>query len=322
VVDYVDQNLDVSSSVVWDVRQNSPPQLRTIGGERVRSVHTGRADGFVYLVKSTTMGSSGGVVKYARYDGSDEGNLLTGLNQPWGFVSDAANFFVSENGANRIKSWGKSYSPVPAAVGSTSRTYTNVCSIGQPRSLSVISTASTATTLYYVCSDGSSSELRSLAVSDRNYDSSSSSSSVRIQRFSGEIKDMVLGESDGYAYVARGSSGIERVLLSTGASEFIMQGYEHQYITSLMYARGRLFFVDYEHNIHHLGLHELDAAGVASVVPTPMATLDYSELEKDAGTRFVDVYVCGNIDGTEFYLQQSWIDPNESYESVIARVKR
>ena len=317
--DYVKQHVVDVGSAVWEVRQNLPQQLRTIGGARVRTIHAGRSDGFLYIVKHGE-GNADGIVKYARSaDGSDQGNLLdtsTGLNQPWGFVSDASRFFVSENGdgANKIRSWTKSSSsPVPAVNGESSRTYLGVCDTGKPRSLSVTSTAMVSDILYYVCSDGTSSKLRSLDIS--------SEIKVTLKGFSGEIKDMVMGEGDGYAYVAL-PAGINRVLLSSGASELLMPGYDYQYVMSLAFASGRLFFVDYAHNIDHLGLFQVDVSSTSIILPTPLATLDYSDLEKDAGTPFVDVYLCGNSDGTEFYLQQSWGDPNESYESVLARVKK
>jgi len=285
-------------------------------------MHAGRSDGYLYVV--TADGTSGGVVKFAKFDGSDQGNVLDeteNLNQPWGFVTDNDHLYVSENGNNQIRQYPKTYvGSTPTATGDQKVTWTDVCEIGNPRSLDI--DVSNGAALYYICSDGSKSELRSI---DTTQPSGTGTHSRLGNTWSGEIKDIsILGN---YAYVARGASGIDRVVLSSGAvSGGLMTGFETQYVWSLAVADERVFFVDYEHNIEYMGVYELDlstaSVGGATFGANPLGLVDYTTLDKDAGTRFSDIYLAANPDGLELYLQQSWDDPNSDYESAIARVRQ
>lgn len=314
--DYVQQNIPLN--VMYEIRQETPSSLRTTGGPQVRTMHAGRSDGYLYVVAAD--GTSDGVVKFAKFDGSDQGNVLDeteNLNQPWGFVTDNTHLYVSENGNNQIRQYPKTYvGNTPAAVGNEKVTWTNVCVIGKPRSLDIV--VSNAAALYYICSDGSKSELRSI-------DTGTGTHSRLGNTWSEEIKDIsILGN---YAYVAKGASGIDRVLLSSGTvSGGLMTGFETQYVMSLAVADDRVFFVDYEENREYMGVYGLDlsttSVGVTSFGAIPLGLVDYTTLDRDTGTRISDIYLAANPNGLELYLQQSWKDFESDYESAIARVKQ
>jgi hypothetical protein len=325
--DYVQQKIPFN--VLYQIHQNRPASLRTTGGPRVKTMHAGRSDGYLYVVMAD--GSSDGVVKFAKFDGSDQGNVLDeteNLNQPWGFVTDNDHLYVSENGNNQIRQYPKTYvGSTPTATGDQKVTWTDVCEIGNPRSLDI--DVSNGAALYYICSDGSKSELRRI---DTTQPSGTGTDSRLGNTWSGEIIDIsILGN---YAYVARGVSGIDRVVLSTGAvSGGLMTGFETQYVMSLAVADDRVFFVDYEHNIEYMGVeymgvYELDlstaSVGGTTFGANPLGLVDCTTLDKDAGTRFSDIYLAANPNGLELYLQQSWlpVDANSDYESAIARVKQ
>jgi hypothetical protein len=287
-------------------------------GPRIRTIYSEEENDYLYIVGSD--GTSNGIIRYSKFDGSNPGNLLHGddnLNQPWGFVSSPQHYFIGENGGNRIRRYGREPSSVyPTAVGSQLVMWNDVCSIGNPRSLDVAPTFTTSNLLYYVCSDGSNSELRSI--------DTTTGSHSRIGRYTGEIKDLsILGM---YAYIARGTIGITRIVLSTGAaSGELMTGFDTHFVMSIATVNDRVYFIDYQHDIQYpLRLYELNVETSLSFEAKPIGIIDFSELGKDHGTPFLDIYLTARSisNAKEFYLQQSWRDPNETYESAIAKVKQ
>jgi hypothetical protein len=310
---YVQQNIPLQ----YLIYQDQLSILKT-NGPRIRTIYSEEENDYLYIVGSD--GTSNGIIRYSKFDGSNPGNLLHGddnLNQPWGFVSSPQHYFIGENGGNRIRRYGREPSSVyPTAVGSQLVMWNDVCSIGNPRSLDVAPTFTTSNLLYYVCSDGSNSELRSI--------DTTTGSHSRIGRYTGEIKDLsILGM---YAYIARGTIGITRIVLSTGAaSGELMTGFDTHFVMSIATVNDRVYFIDYQHDIQYpLRLYELNVETSLSFEAKPIGIIDFSELGKDHGTPFLDIYLTARSisNAKEFYLQQSWRDPNETYESAIAKVKQ
>ena len=320
----------IGTDVIWSIDQNTPRPLGTMAGvDRVRTIHAGASDGYLFVV--TSSGDSGGVVKFTKYDGSGAQNLLTGLSSPWGFVSDSNHFYVTENSENRISKYLKVYVGGTPTVDSSSNNFivfNNVCTGGQlPRSIDVESRTEISNTVYYICSDGSTSSMRSLLVSGGG-----DTQPVTLSSGLPEVKDLVV--SNGQAHVACGSSGIRTFALSgSGPRHSLLDGFDHKQVMSMSLVRSGsggserelLYFVDYLENIHYLALYEVDissATSVASIQPKPVALIDFDVLDKASGTQFQDVYIAVHQNGNGFYLQQSWQDPSSHLESVIVRVEK